>query len=373
LHALDITNGNEKFSGPVEISALVSGTGNGSSGSIVKFDALINNQRSALLLENGHVMIAWASHCDNGAYHGWLMSYSAASLAQDAVLNVSPNGSRAGIWMSGNGPAADSAGNIYFATGNGSFDANIGGTDYGDSIVKVGPPSGTTFPVLTYFSPSDQAMLERDDGDLGSGGVLLLPDVTVGGVTKSYLVQAGKEGYLFLADRSSLGGFSSSANNVVQELSGQLPGGMWGSPTLFNGSLFFGPALDGTTIASSMRAFSFDAGSSGLLSSSPTSTTDASKSFSFPGPTSSISSSASSNGIVWAVDNSSFDATCPSACQILYAFDATNLATVLYNSSQASGNRDQGGGAVKFVVPTVANGKVYIGGKSAITVYGLLP
>ena len=376
LHALDLATGAEKFSGPTEISASVSGNGTGSSGGILTFDPLIQNERSALLLTNGHVIIAWASHCDVGAYHGWLMSYGASTLTQEAVLNLSPNGTLNGIWMSGNGPAADSSGNIYFATGNGTFDANSGSApnnDYGDSIVKVGPPASNTFPVLSYFTPSNEASLEAGDIDQGSGGVALLPDVTAG----SYLVQAGKDGNIYLGDRANgLGGFHSGSNAVVQEVSGQLPGGMWGSPSYWNGNIYFGAAVDGaTTTTDPIRAFSFNAGGSGLISTTPTSRTT--RNFGFAGPTSSISAAGTSNGILWALDNFQWESTsCPgttSACQVLYAYDATNLATLLYSSSQASGNRDLSGGAVKFTVPAVANGKVYVGGQKTLTVYGLLP
>jgi len=369
LHALDITTGKEKLSGPVEISASVSGSGNGGTGGVVKFDPLINNQRPALLLENGHVVISWSSHCDNGAYHGWVISYSASGLRQEAVWNDSPNGALGGIWMSGDGPAADSSGNIYLVTGNGSFDASNGG--YGDSIVKLGPPRDGTFPVATFFTPLNEASLSSTDTDQGSGGLLLLPDITVSSVTKSYLVQAGKDGRIYLGDRSSLGGFNSSINQIFQEVLGQLPGGMWGSPTYWNGSIYFGAALDGSTTGDPIRAFSFNAGGSGTISGS--STSHSAKIFTFPGPTSPISSSSENNGILWALDNSSFGGGCPSSCQVVYAFDASNLTTQLYNSSQAPGSRDQDGGAVKFAVPTVANGKVYAGGTRTLTVYGLLP
>ena len=374
LHALDIITGSEKFSGPVEISASASGSGNGSVGGRLNFDPLINSQRSALLLENGHVLIAWASHCDNGAYHGWLMSYSASGLAQEAVWNDSPNGTLAGIWMAGNGPAADASGNIYLATGNGTFDVDGGplsNNDYGDSIVKLGSPSGGAFPVISYFTPLNQLSLEAVDADQGSGGVLLLPDITVSSGSKSYLIQAGKDGNIYLADRSNLGGFNSAINGMVQEVSGQIPGGIWGSPTYWNGNFYFADAADGASTGGPIHAFSFNAGGSGLISNFDTSRS--AQTFGFPAPTSSISSSGTISGIVWAFDNSSFSGGCPSSCQVLYAFDATNLATQLYSSSQAAGGRDQDGGAVKFTVPTVANGKVYAGGKNSLTVYGLLP
>jgi len=376
IHALDITAGSEKLSGPKEISASVSGTGNGSSGGMVSFDSLANNQRSALLLENGHVIIAWGSHCDIGTYHGWVISYSASGLSQEAAWSDSPNGLIAGIWMSGSGPAADSSGNIFLATGNGTFDANSAtapNNDYGDSIVKLSPPNGGTFPVASYFRSFEELPSPdlATDEDQGSGGVLLLPDLQVNGTTKSDLVQAGKDGHMYLLDRSGLGGFNSTSNQVLDEVSGQLPGGVWGSPTYWNGNIYFGPAQDGATTGATIRAFSFNAGGSGLISNPPTS--QSTKAFTFPAPTSPISSNGTNNAIVWVFDNSSFGFACPTACQVLYAFDATNLANQLYSSSQAAGSRDQDGGAVKFTVPTVANGKVYAGGQKTLTVYGLLP
>ena len=369
LHALSLVDGSEKFSGPKDVAATVSGTGGGSSGGMLSFDAKVNAQRPAVLLENGHVIVSWASHCDFGAYHGWVMSYNASSLAQEAVWNSSPNGVLGGIWMSGNGPAADSSGNIYFATGNGTFNASAAGTEYGDAIVKLGPPSAGTFPVLSYFSPLDQANLEAADADLGSGGLLLLPDLP-SGPHAQLLAQAGKDGRIFLADRNSLGGFDSSSNNVVQQVSGQIPGGMWGSPAYWNGNLYFGAAQDGQTVSDPLRAFSFNL-TSGAISTSPTS--QSTKVFGFSGPTPSVSSSGATNGIVWALDNVNWNASCPSSCQVVYAYDATNLGTKLWDSSLATSNRDLSGGAVKFTVPTLANGKVYVGGQNSLTVYGLLP
>jgi hypothetical protein len=373
LHALDLLTGIEKFSGPMEIQATVTGSGGGSTGGMLSFDPKINNDRSALLLTNGHVVIAWASHCDFGAYHGWLMSYGAGTLAQEAVYNVSPNKVLGGIWMSGNGPAADSSGNIYFVTGNGTFDVNTGGTAYGDAIVKVGPPSANTFPVLSYFSPNNQASLEAADADLGSGGLLLLPDVSSGTHTQ-LLAQAGKDGRIFVADRNALGGFDATVNNVVQELDNAVPGGMWGSPAYWNGNLYFGAALDqgaNSNPSDPLRAFSFNT-TNGQVSTSPTSTSM--KIFAFSGPTPSVSASGTSNGILWALDNVHWANSCPATgCQAVYAFDATNLGTKLWDSTLAAANRDQSGGAVKFTVPTVANGKVYVGGQNRLTVYGLLP
>jgi hypothetical protein len=365
LHAVNILTGAEKVAAQ-EIAATVAGTGGGSAGGMVSFDPILNNQRPALLLENRHVIISWASHCDFGQYHGWVMSYSAATLNQEAVWNATPNGILGGIWMSGGGPAADANGNIYLVTGNGDWD---GVTNFGDSIVKLGPPAGGTFPVLDYFTPLDQANLEAADADLGSGGAMILPDPS-GGAHPHLLVQSGKDGRIFLVDRDAMGKFNAGSNNVVQEVDGVLTGGVWGSPTFWNGSVYYGAASDnGSPTSDPLRALTFDSAQSpGLLSTSPSS--QSVKIFGYSGPTSPISATGTANGIVWALDNSNWG---NSAAAVLYAYDATNLNNVLYFSAQAAGNADQGGNAVKFTVPTVANGKVYVGGAGVLTVYGLKP
>ncbi len=383
IHALDITTGSDRVS-PTEISATVAGTGIGSTGGMVSFDPLWNNQRSALLLVNGHVVISWASHCDLGAYHGWVMSYS-TSLQQDAVFNTSPNGINAGVWMSGSGSAADASGNIYFATGNGTFDVTNTTSptnDYGDSIMKLGPPSGGSFSSVNYFkSFEQQPSPDNADQDQGSGGVLLLP--TVG--TKNYALQAGKDGHIYVTDQTALGSFNTTTNNVIQEVSGQLPGGMWGSPTYWNGKIYYGAAEDPLATSDPMRAFSFDNVTTSLISTAPTSSTT--KIFGFPGPTSPVSSNGASNGIAWALENVAYCTNQATACgpAVLHAYDATNVATELWNSTQGTNNT--AGNAVKFTVPTVANGKVYVGTRGNNTggaasstsvpgeldVYGLLP
>ena len=227
-------------------------------GGSLSFDPLINGQRPALLLSNDaggkHVVISWASHCDFGQYHGWLISYNAGTLAREAAFNVSPNGVLGGIWMSGNGPAADASGNIFFSTGNGSWT----GTDaFGDSIVKLGPQSGTTFTNLDYFTPTNQSALNSVDEDLGSGGLLLLPDLS--GPHPHLLVQVGKEGKIYVTDRGNLGHIlctnncSSTDTQIVQELPAGTIGGMWSSPAYWNGNLYFGGNGD------TLKAFSISA------------------------------------------------------------------------------------------------------------------
>ncbi len=367
LHAIDTVTNAEKFGGPIVIAATVNGTGDGSSGGKVSFDPLKQHTRPGLLLENGHVVIAWASHCDNGPYHGWVMSYSASTLAQEAVFNASPNGGDAAIWMSGDGVAADVSGNLFFATGNGTYDGTTSG-DYGNSIVKLSGPAGG-FQVADWFTPSNQSSLNGGDIDLGSGGVLLLPDLPAGSAHMHLLVQMGKEGKMYLIDRDNMGkycsGCGSSDTQIVQEIPGATAG-IWGSPAYWNGSVYWGGGNDGGN-PDHVKAFSFNADNSGLMSTSPTSESDQLFEFSTAAPV--ISANGNTNGILWILDNSSFNSSC---CQILYAFDATNLAIMLYNSNQAANGRDQSGGAVKFTTPIVANGKVYAGSQSKVTAWGVI-
>jgi hypothetical protein len=359
LHALDIATGNEKFGGPVAIQATMPGTGDGSAGGQVSFDALHQNQRPGLLLWNGVVYITWAAHCDHPPFHGWVLGYNASNMRQVVVWNATPNGSDGGVWQSGGGPAADSAG-IYFATGNGTFDANTGGTDWGDTILKMSPPSGGTLRVLSSFTPFNQDVLSENDTDLGSGGVVLLPDLPAGSPHQHLLVLAGKQGTIYLVDRDNMGGYNSTTDQVVQELSGAT-GSFYGMPAYWNNTVYLGGQND------NLKAFSFNAGGSGLLSSSAVSYSP--ESFVYPGPTPSISANGSGNGIVWAIQTDAFASNGPA---VLHAYDAANLANELYNSTQ-NGSRDTPGPAVKFAAATVARGKVYVGTATQLAVFGLLP
>jgi len=371
LHAIDVATSAEKFGGPVFIQASVSGTASDGSGTTVSFNPRLQHQRASLLLENGHVVIGWGSHCDISPWHGWVMSYSASTLAQEAAFNTSADGSGNGVWMSGGGLAADSNGNIFFATGNGTWN---GTTDYGDSIVKLGPPSGGNFPVLDYFTPHNQSSLGVGDGDLGSGGLVLLPTLPSG---QQLLTQMGKTGMMFLIDRNNMGKYCVNAvpacrgsdTNIVQEIP-VATAGVWGTPAYWNGSVYWGPANEANP--DNLKAFSFNANDSALLSSSPTS--ESSNVFTFSAPSPSISAKGNANGILWGLDNSAFRYKCSGAanCQILYAYDATNLANMLYKSSQAPNNRDVPGGAVKFATPTIANGKVYVGSQLKVSAYGTI-
>ncbi|MGA7819602.1 MAG: Ig-like domain repeat protein [Candidatus Sulfotelmatobacter sp.] len=366
LHALDVTSGAEKFGGPAVIAAKVNGTGDG--GQTVTFNPLQQLNRPGLLLDNGHVIIAWASNCDNPPYHGWVMSYSASTLAQEGVFNTSPNGAESGIWMSGDGVAADASGNYYFASGNGSYSGSAS-NNYGDSIVQLGPASNGSLPVLDWFTPWNQNALSGEDSDVGSAGVLLLPDLPAGLPHQQLLVQMGKEGTIYLVDRNSMGGYCSSCINIdtqiVQEINNASVG-VWGSPAYWNGNVYWASNNDLGT-ASNLMAFSFNAGNSGLLSTAPTS--QSSSIFGIGTGTPVVSANGTNDGIVWLLGNAASGAKC---CQVLYAFDATDLSTLLYRSSQAAGNRDVPGGAVKFTAPVVANGKVYVGSQMQVSAYGLI-
>jgi hypothetical protein len=366
LHALDLGSGSEKFGGPVVIDASVPGGGSGASGGAVAFDPLRQNQRPSLLLNNGVVYVGFSGHADQQPYHGWLLGYDAGTLQQVMKLNVSPNADGGGIWQANGGPAADVAGNIYVITGNGAFDANAGGSDFGDSFLKISP-RGT---VADYFTPWNQGAMNANDFDLGAAGPLLLPDQPGG--HPHLMVSAGKNNTIYLVDRDSMGRYSgtTSDNQIVQSLTNVFPFGTpepgnYSSPVYFNGTVYFGP------IADNIQAFPL---SNGLLRT--TALTRSADVFKYPGAALAISAVGTSDGILWAIQRNGDCGVQPScgtaAPGVLKAYDASNLGTLLYSSDQM-GNRDTFDAATKFSVPLVANGKVFVGSLGQLTVYGLLP
>ncbi len=358
LHALDITTGHEKFGGPIAITASLPGKGPGSKNGMISFNPQLENQRSAMLLQNGLVYISWASLCDYSQYHGWVMAYNSQTLSQTAVWLTTPNGKDGGIWQSGNGVAGDSSFNTFVAVGNGAFDANTGGSDYGQSVVKLSPPIGTSFPIADYFTPFNALTYNTTDLDIGSAGLTLLPDQT--GPVKHLLVQGDKAGDLFLVNRDNMGHYNSSNNNQIVQYLPAINRGMWSSPAWWNNHVYIGGQ------ANPLQSFTFTP-ATGLLSTTATSKTAAS--FAYPGTTVSISSNGTTNGIVWALNNSTYKSTTSQAT--LLAYDATNLAKQLY-SSKTKGTRDNPGAPVKFSVPTVVNGKVYFMTQKSLVVFGLL-
>lgn len=234
LHALDLATGTEKFSGPVTLAASVPGTGDGSVNGVVSYDSLRQHQRSALLLVSNIVYIASASHCDINPYHGWILGYNATNLQQTAVFNTTPDGNRGGIWMAGGGPAADDEGNIYCSTGNGTFDADTNGSDYGDSVLKLDGNNGLA--VEDFFTPFDESDLEANDVDLGSGGLLLLPDQP--GAHPHLAIMEGKEGTMYLLDRDDLGQFQSGSDSQIVQSLPNATGSAYFTPAYFNGFIF---------------------------------------------------------------------------------------------------------------------------------------
>jgi len=359
LHALDLALGTELLRGPVEIQATYPGTGDNTNGTSVVFDPKQYKERAALLLLNGVVYMSWASHCDIRPYTGWIMGYSESTLAQTSVLNVTPNGSDGAIWMSGGGLAADSSGNIYFLDANGDFDTTLNAQgfpadgDYGNAFTKVST-SGNRLAVADYFEMDNQASENSTDTDLGSSDALVLPDLSDGsGHTLHLAVGAGKDTNLYVVNRDSMGKFSSNNSGIYQELAGVFPGEVFAMPAYFNNTVYYG------SVGSPIQAFPI---SKAKLSASATAQT--SNSFGYPGATPSISANGPSNGIVWAVEN-----TNPA---VLHAYNAGTL-TELYNSNQASNGRDQLGAGNKFITPTIANGKVFVGTTNGVAVFGLLP
>jgi hypothetical protein len=393
LHALDLATGNEKFNAPIAITATVPGVGDGSS--TVTFCPQMENQRLGLALASGTVYIGWSAHEDASPWHGWLIGYSAANVQQQvAIFNSSPNAQAGGIWASGGGPAVDSEGNIYVSTGNGNYDATLNGPDnydFGDSTLKLVPFSGITssgqnLNLVDWFTPDNQSTLSDDDVDLGSGQPIILPDQTSGPVLH-LLVQIGKQGVVYLVNRDDMGQYSTNSNNIVQTFNGS-PSGFYGTPAFWQDTLYFGGSLDNPGYGDYLKMFTFNP-TTGNFDTTPAS--QSSHYFEFPGVTPSISSQGSSNGLVWAVEASAYgyanpnpiDGTTncsqvpvPAVCvgpAILHAFDATNLTVEYWNSAMALNNRDQAGNAIKFVPPTIANGKVYVSTRTEIDVYGLFP
>ncbi len=357
LHALDVTSGAEKFGGPVVIQASVPGSGPGSVNGMVSFNSQTQNQRTGLLLQNGMVYIAWGSLCDVSPYRGWIMAYDSQSLAQIAAAITTPSAVGGGIWESGSGLAADQFFNVYFATGDGTFDANSGGSDYANSIMKLGLPAGGNLPVSDYFTPYNYASF--GSADLGSGGVLLLPDQAAGSAHPHLAVQAGKQGEIYLLDRDNMGHFNSSGNSqIVQDIPGALPNGEWSMPAWWNNNLYYGGKTD------SIRAYAFNP-TTESFSTTPSSISV--KVFGYPGTTPSISANGTSNAILWALNNTTYASAGPAA---LFAYNANNLASRLYSTGQ-NVTRDNPGPAVKFAVPTVANSKVYVGTQTLLSVFGL--
>jgi hypothetical protein len=355
LHALDVTTGAELSNGPAEISA----TYKAANGTTASFDPAQYAERAALLLSHGVVYTTWTSHCDIPPYTGWVIGYDQTTLAQAGVLSIAPNsGTGPSIWMAGDGPGADSAGNIYLLSANGVFDTSLDANgfpsrqDYGNSFLKI-TPAGTTLAVADYFTMSNELAESASDEDLGSGGEMLLPDLTdAGGTPRHLVVGAGKDGNLYVVDRDSMGKFNPNTNNIWQQLDRAVPGGVFSTPAYFNGAVYYSD-YNGT-----LKTFPITNAKLGnAAAQSP-------NSFPYPGASPVVSANGTANGIIWAHENSSV--------AVLHAYDAANVGHELYNSNQAAGNRDHFGTGNKYITPMVADGKVFVGTQNSVAVFGLL-
>jgi hypothetical protein len=307
------------------------------------------------------------------------MAYDSSTLKQLAVFTTTPNGSEGGVWMSGGGIAADEQHRIFFATGNGDYDGPAN-QDYADTILRLDPQSNGEFTVGDWFTPWNQDLLNNGDPrtgdpgdlDLGAGGLLLLPDLPDGSAHPHLLVQMGKNGTMYLIDRDNMGKYCDGCaedTQIVQSIPGAL-NGMWGTPAYWNGFIYWvagRPAVHG--LSDAFRAWRFNVGGNGKISTAPSS--QAAQSFRFSTAAPVVSANGNTNGIVWLLDNHAFNGSGPGP-QVLYAYDATDLSKLLYTSEQASGGRDRPGGAVKFTCPIVANGRVFAGGVRSLTAWGLV-
>lgn len=381
LYALDLATGVTKLGGPKVIADTiyqggvytyvsgpsVNGTGDGSINGKITFNALREHQRPALLLYNNTVYIAFASHGDNGPYHGWILGYDATNLQLKAAFNATPNGGLGGIWMAGGGISVDSQGFLYASTGNGTFDTQLDSNgfpihgNYGNSILKLAIDTTSTssnqningwgLKVVDYFTPNNEAQLSLSDLDLGSAGVLILPDSVGSAAHPHLLVTSGKEGKIYLLDRDNLGKFNASADQALQIIPNGV-NGLLGTPAFFNGSVYFVGSY-----GDHGKQFTV---SNGVMSATPVALT--SDVFLFPGSTPSVSANGTSNAIVWNLDRGTRE---------LRAYKAGNYAQQLWTSNLA-GSRDQIGSAiVKFSVPTVANGRVFVATTDAFYGFGL--
>jgi hypothetical protein len=356
LHAIDLASGNDKSGSPVVVSGTYPGIGDG--GTVDTFNPQTQNQRPGLALVNGVVYIAWSAHEDAPPWYGWVMgyAYNGTSFSQAAVFNAAPNGSGAGVWMGGGAPAADSNGNLYAVTGNGTFDAANGGlpdNDFGESLLQL---SGA-LAVDQYFTPSDAATDNGGDLDFGAGGAAVLADLPAGSPVPHLIMCGGKDQTLYVLNRDALGGFGDGF--AVQKI----PFGyrIYATGAYWNSNFYLagvkGP-LTAYALNSSVPQLNVTASSAHV--------------YGFPGSSPSVSASGTQNGIVWTLDNSQYCTSNAPGCgpAVLYAHDAANVGTLIWDSAEVAA--DAAGNAVKFAVPTIANGKVYVGtrGNNTGGVYG---
>jgi outer membrane protein assembly factor BamB len=381
LHALDLLTGNEKFGGPVEETATVPGTcgggadaaSHGCSNGQLPFDGLTEDQRPGLLLSNGIVYVTWGSFGDHEPFHGWIMAFDATTLQQRAVYAFNANGHHGGVWMGGGAPAVDASGDIYLFVADGTFDANNGGPNYGESAVRM-KIDGNSFDIVDYFTPYNQNCFEDFDLDLGSGAPTILPDNQGTAAHPHLLVGGSKEGRLYLLDRDNLGKFNAGGNTQIPSsylinnapceagnfgASDNTTKRIYSQPAYWNGRVYV------ATANGNLKSFSIAGGTLALSAESGNTFADRS-------PVATVSASGNTNGIVWGLEY-----VCASegggACSgegLLHAYDATTLNEIW--NSDMNGAQDALGSGMTFLVPIIINGKVYAAHQSGIAVFGLL-
>lgn len=357
LHALDLITLADRLP-PVAISASAPGNGPNSANGVLQFDPKQYKERAALLLVNGQLYLSFASHCDIEPYNGWIMAYSEATLAQTAVLQLTPNGSEGAIWDTG-GMAADSAGNLYATVANGTFDATLdaqgmpGQQDYGNAALKIAA-TAAVLSITDYFTPSNTVSESANDVDLGSGSVLLLLDQTDNAGTMHHLlVVGGKDANLYVLDRDDMGHFNAASNDIYQQIG--VGSSMFSAPVYFGGSVYVGD------VGGALQAYTI---SNARLSATPSSQSAAT--FPYPGTSPAISAQGAANAILWALESAQ------GSPAVLHAYNPANLGEEYYNSNQAGGGRDSFGDGNKFITPVIANGKVFVGTPTGVAVFGLL-
>ncbi len=349
LHALDVTTGKEKFGGPVVVTGSVSGTGWDSVGGSISLESSCYQRTSLALNPATNAIYLGFGHCN----HGWLLAHDKTTLKQTAIFNDTPDGAGGGLWGGGGAPAInDQTGDVFLITG---VDQNDPSSGYNDAFLRL---TSSSLAVADFFQPDNEAFLRANDADLGSGSAILMPDNTSS--TPHEIVGGGKDGRIFVVNRDNLGSFNPTVNNVIETVQTgvQQFDNIFSTPVYWNGYVYYHCEAD------VLQAFSW---SNGMLSMQPTSMGNVV--YSVHGATSSLSANGSTNGIVWEIENSNYGNGGPS---VLHAYDATNVATELYNSSQA-GSRDTAGLALKFTVPTIAGGKVFVPTANELDIYGLLP
>ena len=367
LHAISIYTGQDRIP-PVVIQASFPKKSGGS----VNFDPLVQNQRGALLLDHGSIYATWASHCDGGDYHGWVMRFDATTMALKNSWCSTPDGYAGGIWQSGQGPSADAAGNIYIVVGNGDNSIKSGGTGYGNALVKLTPSAASPyFTVADWFMPYNTDAL--NGGDLDSAcGAALVP----GSSGKTYAVMGGKDGWAYFCDTANLGKYNPNNAGSPQN-DNQIAGSFQVANAHLHGSspVYTGPA--GTFIYlwgeySSLKAFKFNGTT---YTSTPSSKTTFNAPNGMPGGMMTVSSNGATakTGIVWANLPWTGDANQAVVPGVLRAFDATDMTKELWNSHQSVA-RDDFGNYAKYCPPVITNGKVYMATFSnQVVAYGILP